>query len=183
MTDEAYSWVGARYRTTVSTQSYNAQTRIDGVTVIDLPLFGDEGGDFCEVARIAQDGNLVGCPGFRPEQVSYSYLEPGAVKAWHLHRRQEDFWFVPPHDRMLVGLLDTREGSPTYQMSMRFVLGAGKAKLLLIPRGVAHGMANLSGRPASVFYFANNVFSADNPDEHRLPHDLLGDEFWSIIPG
>jgi dTDP-4-dehydrorhamnose 3,5-epimerase len=84
---------------------------------------------------------------------------------------------------MLVGLLDTPEASPTYGQTKRFVLGAGRARLLLIPRGVVHGMANLSGWPASIVYFANNVFHADDPDEHRLPHNLVDSTFWTIIPG
>jgi dTDP-4-dehydrorhamnose 3,5-epimerase len=153
------------------------------VRLIDLRLFSDEGGDFCEITRIGDDGTLVNCPGFRPVQVSYSFLEPGTIKAWHLYRRQEDLWFVPPHDRVLMGLLDTREELPTYGESMRFALGAGKSRLLLVPRGVAHGVANLSGRQASVTYFTNNGFDPEDPDEHRLPHDLLDPSFWTIMPG
>jgi dTDP-4-dehydrorhamnose 3,5-epimerase len=110
-------------------------------------------------------------------------MEPGTIKAWHLHQRQDDLWFVPPHDRLLVGLLDAREHSPTYRGRQRIVMGAGRARLLLIPRGVAHGVANLSGRPASVIYFVNQPFDPQNPDEHRLPHDLVGEDFWRITPG
>ena len=66
---------------------------------------------------------------------------------------------------------------------MRFALGAGKARLLFIPRGVAHGVANLSSRPASIIYFVNRAFDAENPDEHRLPWDVIGAAFWSIQPG
>jgi dTDP-4-dehydrorhamnose 3,5-epimerase len=96
---------------------------------------------------------------------------------------QEDVWFVPPGDRLLVGLVDVREHSPTYQTSMRLVMGAGKARLLFIPRGVAHGAANLGSHPAGIIYFVNQAFDADRPDEHRLPHDLLGVDFWTIQPG
>jgi len=28
-------------------------------------------------------------------------MDPGVIKAFHLHRRQTDVWFVPPGDRML----------------------------------------------------------------------------------
>jgi dTDP-4-dehydrorhamnose 3,5-epimerase len=66
---------------------------------------------------------------------------------------------------------------------MRLVLGSGKARLLLIPRGVAHGVANLSSQPAAVIYFVNQAFNLERPDEHRLPYDLLGEDFWSIRPG
>jgi dTDP-4-dehydrorhamnose 3,5-epimerase len=153
------------------------------VQLIDLPLFSDEGGDFCELTRFLADGTLSQLPEYRPAQISYSLMEPGTIKAWHLHRNQDDLWFVPPGDRLLIGLLDTREGSPTHDRSMRLVMGAGKARLLFVPRGVAHGVANLSPRPASVIYFVNQGFDAQQPDEHRLPHDILGPDFWTIQPG
>lgn len=181
MTD--YEWVGPDYRPQVTTQNYGARPKIDGVSVVDLALFSDEGGDFCELARFNPDGSLAAIPGYHPAQSSYSYMDPGTIKAWHLHSRQDDLWFVPPHDRLLVGLLDTREGSESYGTSIRLTLGAGKARLLLIPRGVAHGAANLSSRPAHIVYMANAAFDPQQPDEHRLPWDILGPDFWTIQPG
>jgi dTDP-4-dehydrorhamnose 3,5-epimerase len=177
------AWVAERFRDAVSTQSYGQRRAIDGVLLIDLKVFSDEGGDFCEVSRLGADGTLECLPSYRPAQISYSLMEPGAIKAWHLHREQDDLWFVPPSERLLIGLLDVREGSATSDAVMRLALGAGNARLLLIPRGVAHGVANLGTRPAMLVYFANNVFDAANPDEHRLPFDLLGPDFWSIRPG
>jgi dTDP-4-dehydrorhamnose 3,5-epimerase len=185
MTDSSppYSWIGSEYRGLASTQSYDARSSIDGVTITDLPVFSDEGGDFCEVTRFAPDGTLSLAPGYRPAQISYSLMEAGQIKALHLHRRQDDLWFVPPAHRLLVGLLDVREDSPTYRTPMRLVLGAGKGRLLFIPRGVAHGIANVSTGKGSIIYFTNAAFDPDSPDEHRLPHDLLGADFWTIRPG
>ncbi|GAC1399958.1 MAG: dTDP-4-dehydrorhamnose 3,5-epimerase family protein [Chloroflexota bacterium] len=181
MTDS--SWVSAVHRDALSTQSYESKTSIDGVRAVDLRLFADEGGDFCEMGRFIEHGELAGIPGYVPAQISYSYMEPGTIKALHLHRLQDDVWFVPPQDRVLVGLLDVRENSPTCDVAMRMVLGAGRARLLLIPRGVAHGVANLSSRPANVIYFVNRAFNPEEPDEHRLPYDVLGTDFWTIRPG
>jgi dTDP-4-dehydrorhamnose 3,5-epimerase len=178
-----YPWIGSEYRDLASTQSYAARSHIDGVTITDLPVFSDEGGDFCEVTRFAPDGTLSLAPGYRPAQISYSLTEAGQIKALHLHHHQDDLWFMPPSHRLLVGLLDVREDSPTYRTQMRLVLGAGKGSLLFIPRGVAHGVANVSNGKASIIYFTNAAFDADSPDEHRLPHDVLGADFWTIRPG
>lgn len=176
-------FVGEAFRDHVSTQSYEPSPRIDGVQIIDLRLFSDEGGDFCEVARFAPGGYLSGIPDYRIEQISYSLVEPGAIKAWHLHERQDDVWFALPNERVLVGLLDVRAESPTYRQTMRFVLGAGRARLVFIPRGVAHGVANLGTRPAGIIYLMNQQFDPAHPDEHRLPYDVLGADFWTIQPG
>ncbi len=175
--------IGEEFRPHVSTQQYGGKARIEGVQLVDLPVFSDEGGDFCEVGRFLNDGTLSTFPGYRGAQLSYSYMEPGTIKAWHLHHRQDDLWFIPPSQRLLVGLLDVREGSPTYRSHMRLAMGAGKARLLFIPRGVAHGVANLTPHGASLLYFVTQHFNADHPDEHRLPHDILGTEFWTIRPG
>jgi dTDP-4-dehydrorhamnose 3,5-epimerase len=176
-------WVGASYRDAVTTQSYAPRPRIEGVRLIDLQLFSDEGGDFCELARFLGDGALSLVPGFHPAQISYTLMEPGTIKAWHLHRLQDDVWFIPPSDRLIVGLIDLREESTSYDVCMRLVMGAGKARLLLVPRGVAHGVANRTSRPASVIYFTNQSFDPENPDEHRLPYDLRGSDFWMVMPG
>jgi len=175
--------VSAGYRERLTTQSYRPGARIAGVALVDLATFSDEGGDFCEIVRLSPAGTLLALPDFLPRQINYSLMEPGAIKGWHLHRRQDDVWFVPPADRLLVGLLDTRAGSPTCDRTRRLVMGAGKARLLFIPRGVAHGVANLSSRPAGILYLTNALFDPEDPDEHRLPYDLLGAEFWTIQPG
>jgi dTDP-4-dehydrorhamnose 3,5-epimerase len=116
-------------------------------------------------------------------QSSYSEVLPGAIKAWHLHDVQDDLWFVPPSQRLLAGLLDVREHSGTYKQSMRVVLGGGAAKLLYIPSGVAHGAANPWKAAAGIIYFVSSQFDAANPDELRLPWDLIGREFWQIQQG
>jgi dTDP-4-dehydrorhamnose 3,5-epimerase len=178
-----YGWIGSAYRDAASTQSYGGRARIEGVERVDLTLFSDEGGDFTEVTRFNPDGTLAVLPDYRPAQTSYSSMEPGTIKAWHLHNLQDDLWFVPPHNRLIVGLLDVREQSETYQTAMRLTLGVGKPCLLLIPRGVAHGIANVNSHPGHVLYFANNAFDPEQPDEHRLPWDLLGADFWTVRPG
>ena len=66
---------------------------------------------------------------------------------------------------------------------MRFVLGAGRARLLYIPRGVGHGCANLGTEPATVLYYVNQQFDLQDPDERRLPWDIAGADFWRMTPG
>jgi dTDP-4-dehydrorhamnose 3,5-epimerase len=177
------AWIGPDFRADVSRQSYDRGPDIAGVQLVPLRVFSDEGGDFCEITRLEEDGSLRAFLGYRPAQISYSFMEPGTIKAWHLHQRQDDLWFLPPDGRVLVGLLDVRTSSESYRVSRRLTLGAGTASLLYIPRGVAHGVANLSSLPASLVYFANTAFSIDDPDEHRLPFDLLGADFWTVQPG
>ena len=167
----------------ISTQSYAPKTHIDGVKLVELRTFQDDGGAFAEIIRLDSNGRLQAFPDFQVLQNSWSVVQPGGIKAFHIHYNQDDVWFVPPTERLLVGLLDARKNSPTSGASMRLLLGGGVARLLFIPRGVAHGCANVGNTPNQLIYFVNQHFDPASPDEHRLPFDVLGADFWSMTPG
>src|SRR5207249_947221 len=118
-------------------QSYGPGPSIDGVELVELKRFSDDGGTMTELARLAE-GRPQAFAGFTLRQVNYSEVEPGAIKAFHIHLRQTDIWFVPPGDRMLVVLVDVRQGGKTEGTKLRLVLGAGATRMLRIPPGVAH---------------------------------------------
>jgi dTDP-4-dehydrorhamnose 3,5-epimerase-like enzyme len=113
-------------------QTYGPAPVIDGVTLVPLARHVDDGGAMTELVRL-NDGLAEALSGFTIRQVNISELSPGAVKAFHLHVRQTDVWYVGPGDRMLVVLIDTRRGSSTEGVRMRLVLGDGSSRLLRIP--------------------------------------------------
>lgn len=161
------------------TQNYQKKKVIDGVKVIPLSNFVGEEGDFGEIFRLSEKGEIAELPGFHIRQISRTSVFPGAIKAWHLHYRQDEVWFVLPTSHMVVGLWDVRAASPTKGVSMRLSLGMGKSYLVYIPRGVAHGCANFSQSNGELVYFMNEQFERENPDEHRLPFMSAGPNFWT----
>jgi dTDP-4-dehydrorhamnose 3,5-epimerase len=167
-----------------SLQAYEPAPVIEGVTLTALARHADDGGSLTELARLA-DGRAEGLDGFTVRQVNYSELAPGTIKAFHLHVRQTDVWYVPPGDRMLVVLLDVRQGSPTEGARRRLVLGDGASRLLRIPPGVAHGVRNIGTAPGRIIYFTDLHFSAEpsSCDEGRLPWDFAGAEVWEVARG
>lgn len=166
-------------------QSYGRAPEIDGVRLVDLRRHHDDGGAMTELGRLSAEGGLEALPGFTVRQVNYSEIEPGAIKAFHLHRRQTDVWYVPPGDRVLVALVDVRAGSPTEGVVRRLVLGAGTSRLLRIPPGVAHGARNLGPLTARIIYFVDVQFSPEPGacDEGRLPWDHAGAAVWEVERG
>lgn len=167
----------SKFRDKTYTQSYEPKKEIEGVKRVQLKNFLADEGDFGEVLRISS-GELEALPGFKIAQINRTRVVPGGLKAWHLHFKQDEIWYVLPSNQLLVGLWDVREQSPTKGQTMRFVLGGGQSTLLFIPKGVAHGYTNLSNKDAEMFYFVDNQFDAKIPDENRLPFDSLGKEFW-----
>ncbi len=157
-------------------QSYSKKN-IDGVRVVELPNFVGEDGDFTELLRL-ENGEVEKFPGFKLAQINRTKVYPGTVKAWHFHYKQDEVWHVMPSSHLLVGLWDLRKNSNTTGVSTRLGIGGGKASLMYIPRGVAHGYANFSNAVGEVLYFVNNKFNLQEPDELRLPWDSNGSTFW-----
>src|SRR5437870_13811007 len=165
-------------------QSYTPVQAIDGVELVDLKRFSDDGGNFTELVRLGA-GRAEALRDFTVHQVNYSEVEPGVIKAFHVHTRQTDVWYVPPSDRMLVVLLDVRQGARSEGTRMRLTLGAGGSRLVRIPPGVAHGVRNLASSTGRIIYFTDVHFSPDPAmcDEGRLPWDYAGSEIWDVTRG
>lgn len=168
----------------VKFQDYSKKPVIDGVKVINLKRFNDDGGSLTELARISE-GLMNDFSGVKIAQINYSEMDPGTVKAFHIHLKQTDIWYVPPSDKILLFLTDLRDDSPTKNVIMRIVLGDGNSKLVLIPPGVAHGCKNLSHSTSRIIYFMDMNFSEeqDKCDEGRLPWDFFGADVWELQKG
>lgn len=165
-------------------QDYKPKKKIEGVEIVELKRFNDDGGSMTELGRL--DGGVHKLlPGFVVKQVNYSVLEPLAIKAFHLHDRQTDVWYVPPSDKLLLVLADVRKGSASEGQIMRIVLGDGNSRLVRIPPGVAHGCRNLRpATPTAIIYFVDVQFSVDATcDEGRLPWDHFGAQVWEVERG
>ena len=173
-----------RAKAAFDVQRYAPAPKIGGVEFVELRRFHDDGGSLTELGRLAA-GAHAALPGFEVRQVNFSEVEPGAIKAFHLHSRQTDVWFVPPSDRILLLLVDVRKGSRTEGATMRFMLGNGASRLVRIPPGVAHGARNLGATTGRYIYITDLHFSAEPSecDEGRLPWDYLGADAWDVTRG
>lgn len=137
---------------------------INGVLVRPLTWHSDQRGSLAELVR-ADDPELMIVPF---GQVYVTTLYPGVVKAWHLHRTQWDR-MVCLRGRVLLGLVDGREDSPTRGAQMRLVLGDRDFHVVLIPAGVWHGLKNIAGDEAMVVNVVSQPYDAAAPDEVRAP--------------
>lgn len=139
---------------------------IDGVRVVPYALWPDDRGYFLEVLRVGQ-----GVPAeFNPAttQVSAALSYPGAIKAFHFHLQQTDYW-VPARGMFQVALVDLRPGSATQGAKNTLYVGALRPWSILIPPGVGHGYKVIGTEPAMLIYVTNQLY---NPkDEGRIPYN------------
>ncbi|HKP51729.1 MAG TPA: dTDP-4-dehydrorhamnose 3,5-epimerase family protein [Chloroflexia bacterium] len=139
---------------------------IEGVVIKELITYPDERGYFREMIRVTDP--FFG-EGFA--QLSHSLMHPGSAKAWHIHKTQVDWWYVPI-GVLKVALYDTRDDSPTKGALQELFMGEEHGqKVLKIPPGVAHGCKAIGGT-AHLIYVTSAVY--DQAEEGRIPHDDPG---------
>ena len=137
---------------------------IEGVRIKQLKVIPDERGRLMEMLR-ADDEIFL-----KFGQVYMTTAYPGAVKAWHYHKKQVDH-FVVVKGMMKVVLYDGRERSSTYKEINEFFMGKHNPILLQIPPLVFHGFKCISESEAIVINCPTEVYSYQDPDEYRVePH-------------
>lgn len=137
---------------------------IAGVMIKELKTHGDDRGFFREIIRNNDDFFKEGFA-----QWSHSVMYPGVAKAWHIHKTQIDWWYVPVGN-LKVGLYDMRPDSSTFKKLTIYFLGEHyPARVIKIPAGVAHGCKALGGGATHLFYITSGIY--DPAEEGRIPHD------------
>ena len=137
--------------------------QIDGVVIKELATYPDERGFFRELIRVSDPFFAEGFA-----QLSHSLMHPGVAKAWHIHKTQIDWWYVPA-GVLKVALYDMRPDSPTRGVLQELFMGDDHGhRVLKIPAGVAHGCKAIGGT-AHLIYVTSNVY--DTAEEGRIAHD------------
>jgi dTDP-4-dehydrorhamnose 3,5-epimerase len=148
------------------------KSEIDGVKIKKLVTHLTNDGYFREILR--DEDNLME----RFGQTSHSVTLPGSIKAFHYHNLQDDLWYILSGQARVV-LVDMRKQSPTFESMKELVMGPHDPKLLLIPKGVAHGFQVLGNEPVVLVYHTTQHYNPQ--DEVRIPYDDKKIGFdWSI---
>ena len=135
---------------------------IEGVKVKQLKPNCDERGRVMELLRSDW-----------PEFIKFGqmYLTtayPGAIKAWHYHKKQTDS-FVCVKGMMKVVLYDPRPKSRTKGQINEFIIGEFNPQLIQIPPDVYHGFKCISETEAMIINLPTEPYNYQTPDEYRLP--------------
>ncbi len=138
---------------------------IDGAAIKRLRLIPDERGRLMEILRCDEDIFV------RFGQVYMTTTYPQVVKAWHYHKKQDDYITCVKGMLKLV-LYDDREGSSTHGEINEFFMGDYNPVLVKVPKMVYHGWKCISPDEAIVVNAPTEAYNAEEPDEFRLdPHD------------
>jgi dTDP-4-dehydrorhamnose 3,5-epimerase len=149
--------------------------QIEDVWVKDLKVIPDERGRLQEILRSDEGG-------FRKfGQVYLSVTYPGVVKAWHLHKVQDDNFCCVKGMVKLV-LYDSRDDSPTKGTLTEYFIGDLNPQLVRVPAGVYHGWKCVSQEESLVVNVPTEPYNHESPDEYRAPWDTPDIPYsWDIV--
>lgn len=112
-------------------------------------------------------------------EVYFSCVEPGAIKAWHLHKKMTLNYCVPIGKIKLV-LYDGRRESPSFGKIVELFLGPDNYNLVVIPPFVWNGFKGIS---TSVSLVANCATEVHDKSEiiYLDPRSKEIDYKWEIV--
>jgi len=142
---------------------------IRDVEVKKLKLIPDERGRLMEILR--SDEEMFQKFG----QVYMTTAYPGAIKAWHYHKKQDDY-FTCISGAMKLVLYDARKTSPTYGEVDDFTVSLDNPLLVKIPKLIYHGFKCAGDKEAIVINTPTLPYNSKEPDEYRV------DAFENDIP-
>ena len=145
---------------------------IQGVIVTPLRQIFDERGKVMHMLR--EDSQIFS----RFGEVYFSCVNPGAIKAWHLHKRMTLNYAVIYGEIKCV-LYDDREGSATRGRLQEFFLSPENYCLLTVPPLVWNGFKGIGDKSAIV---ANCATLPHDPTEieRKEPFDASIPYDWQI---
>lgn len=130
--------------------------------------------------------------GSLPGQFNACTMYAGAVKAWHRHALQDDYW-IPLSGDLKIGLFNTTNSTMTTELRLAgadaggetvveivlpqycgkaVYLGEHRPGVLRIPAGMWHGGVAVGG-DALQLYHVTRKYDPANPDEEREDWDCF----------
>jgi dTDP-4-dehydrorhamnose 3,5-epimerase len=143
--------------------------RLNNIKVKKLVTYSDDRGYLFEVLRCDDDQFA------KFGQAYVNYTEPGVIKGFHSHAKNEDN-FVCLSGRIRLVLLDDLTNE-----AREFYLGPENLMLVNIPTGLMHGWQALGNERACVLNVSTEAFNRENPDEVRVPPYHFPWYCWDIV--
>ncbi|MBF0320192.1 MAG: dTDP-4-dehydrorhamnose 3,5-epimerase family protein [Nitrospirae bacterium] len=141
---------------------------IEGVAVSPLRQIEDARGKVMHMLR--RDSPLFE----RFGEIYFSVVNPGAVKAWKLHKKMT-LTLAVPFGRVRLVLYDERAGSATFGAIDEFIMGDGNYCLVKVPpllwsgfMGISDGISILANC-ATEMHDPAEAFQLD-PNDTRIPY-------------
>lgn len=134
------------------------ETGIEGLYVIETKMFRDNRGYFFETFNKAQFSEIGIKQDFVQDNISKSGY--GVIRGLHyqLEPASQTKLLTVLSGKILDVAVDLRKSSPTFGKHFSVKLEAGEGRMIIIPKGFAHGFASLSDDTV-ILYKCDNLYS------------------------
>ncbi|MDR4508718.1 MAG: dTDP-4-dehydrorhamnose 3,5-epimerase family protein [Candidatus Brocadiaceae bacterium] len=148
---------------------------IEGVKITSLRQIVDERGKIMHMLR-------ADAPHFEKfGEIYFSFIHPGVIKGWHIHKKMTLNYAVPVGKIKLV-LYDDRENSTTRGKLMEIFIGPDNYQLITIPPLVWNGTKGIAEKTSIIANCSThphdpNEIARLDPFDKKIPYD------WSLKHG
>lgn len=155
------------------------ETPIDGLKILEPRIFEDTRGRFIKTYNddfFQTNGlNLV------IKEMYYSISHKDVIRGMHFQTPPYDHTKVVyvPHGKIIDVVLDIRKSSPTCGKFFTIELSSENGKILIIPKGLAHGFKSLENG-TNVTYMQTSCYAPNN--DYGVHYDSFGFDWEALNP-
>jgi len=154
-------------------------TPIEGLQILQATIFEDVRGKFIKTfndAFFREKGLNINI-----EETYFSISHKNVIRGMHFQTPPYDHVKIVyvPYGRILDVVLDIRKNSPTYGKKFSLELSSDNAKVLIIPKGLAHGFKSLQDY-TNVTYMQTTGYAPDN--DTGIRYDSFGFDWQCSSP-
>lgn len=137
------------------------QTPIEGLMVFEPTLFTDERGKF--VKTYNDDFFRAHGLDITIKESYYSLSAKDVIRGMHFQTPPHDHIKIVyvPNGKIIDVVLDIRKGSPSYGTFFDIELSSENGKILIIPKGLAHGFKSIEDN-TNVTYMQTSCYAPEN---------------------
>lgn len=106
-----------------------------------------------------------------PTQINFSESNPGVVRAWHRHNRNQIDYFLVQKGKVRICIYDGNKNSGSFGKLVEIEVDGNEPKIVKVPGHFWHGTKNVGTEISETIYFLTNLYDYNNPDEERITYD------------
>lgn len=138
---------------------YVKKTSIEGLLVLERPVFEDERGFFKEVFHKDEIEKLAEIE-FNAVQMNHSRSKPGVLRGLHAEKWNKIVY--PMTGEAFVAIVDIRPDSPSFGKFEAFELGEKNRIGLFIPNGLANSLCVTSETELNYLYLVDAYYDGSD---------------------
>ncbi len=152
-------------------------TNIPGLKILETRVFEDSRGKF--IKTLNDDFFKEQGLDIQIKENYYSISHKDVLRGMHFQTPPHDHLKLVyvPYGKIVDVVLDIRKNSPTYGKSFEIELSSENAKVLIIPKGLAHGFKSLEDN-TNVTYMQTSGYAPDC--DTGIKYDSFGYN-WNLI--